>query len=173
MKKWIIRIAIILVAAFLLIGLVPFSREVHYSGTDYEFSLAGDGAVAEHKVIIDGTYSSSVFLKDRFNGTFYVSDVEGLLEDTKVSFTFEPAEIYRPLFHDEAGQPCSSEIAVMAFDRNFEQLALMFTTHYERTEDGIRAGYSDGESNFLVLGADNKEEALPQYCRMLEEKRYK
>ena len=171
MKKWIIRIAIILVAAFLLIGLVPFSKEIHYSGIDYEFSLAGDGAVAEHKVIIDGTYSSSLFLKDRFWGTFYVSDVEGLLVGTKVSFAFEPTEIYRPLFLDEAGQPCSSEIAVMAFDRNFEQLALMFTTHYERTDDGIRSGYSDGESNFLVLGAKNKEEALNRYSRMLEEKR--
>jgi len=171
MKKWIIRIAIILVAAFLFVGLVPFSKEVHYSGTDYEFSLAGDGAVAEHKVIIDGTYSSSLFLKDRFWGTFYVSDVEGLLEGTKVSFAFEPAEIYRPLFQDEAGEPCSSEIAVMAFDRNFEELALMFTTHYERTDDGIRSGYSDAESNILVLGAQNKEEALTRYSRMLEEKR--
>ena len=59
----------------------------------------------------------------------------------------------------------------MAFDRNFERLALMFTTHYERTDDGIRSGYSDGESNFLVLGAQNKEEAMTQYSRMLEEKR--
>ena len=171
MKKWIIRSILILLIVLLFIGIIPFEKEISYSATDYEFALDRDGAVASHEVRIEGKYYTSLLLKDRFDGTFYVSDVEGLLEGTKVSFAFEPAEIYRPLFHDEAGQPCSSEIAVMAFDRNFEQLALMFTTNYERTEDGIRSGYSDAESNFLVLGAQNKEEAMTQYSRMLEEKR--
>ena len=171
MKKWIIRSILILLVVLLFIGIIPFEKEISYSATDYEFALDRDGAVASHEVRIEGKYYTSFLLKDRFDGTFYVSDVEGLLEGTKVSFAFEPAEIYRPLFHDEAGQPCSSEIAVIAFDRNFKQLALMFTTHYERTEDGIRSGYSDAESNFLVLGAQNKEEAMTQYSRMLEEKR--
>ena len=71
MKKWLIRIVIVVLAVFLFIGLCPFSTEIHYSGTDYEFSLAGDGAVAEHEVIIDGVYSSSLFLKDHFQGTFF------------------------------------------------------------------------------------------------------
>ena len=173
MKKWIIRIIVTLMAIFVLIGLIPFPKEIHYSGTDYEFSLASDGAVAEHEVIIDGTYYSSLFLKDGFWGTFYVSDVEGLTEDMRVHFSFEPKDRYRPLFLGEAGQLHSSEIAVIFFERNFEQLALQFTYRYEKTEDSIRAAYGDGESNFLVLGAQNKEEALTQYCRMLEEKRYK
>lgn len=170
MKKWIIRIAILLVAIFVLMGFIPFSKEIHYSGIGYEFSLASDGAVAEHEILIDGTYSFCLFLKDRFKGTFYVSDVEGLLEGTKVDFAFEPSAKYYPVFPDEAGQPHSTEIAVIAFDRNFEQLAIMFTSQYEKTEDGIRTGYSDAKSNFLVLGAENKEEAMTRYSRMLEEK---
>ena len=170
MKVWILRLAVILVAIFVLMGLIPFSKEIHYSGIGYEFSLASDGAVAEHEVLIDGTYSACLFLKDRFQGTFYVSDVEGLLEGTKVDFAFEPSAKYYPVFPDEAGQPHSTEIAVIAFDRNFERLGIMFTTHYEKTEDGIRSGYSDAESNFLILGAENKEEAMMQYSRMLEEK---
>ena len=159
-----------LLAVFLLVGLTPFSKEIHYSGIDCEFSMASDGAVAEHEVLIDGTYSSCLFLKDRFKGTFYVSDVEGLLEGTKVDFAFEPSSKYYPVFPDEAGQPHSTEIAVIAFDRNFERLGIMFTTHYEKTEDGIRSGYGDAKSNFLVLGAENKEEAMVEYARMLEEK---
>ena len=170
MKKWMFRIAVVLLGVFLLIGIIPFSKEIHYSGTDYEFSLAADGAVAEHEVLIDGTYTASLFLKDNFQGTFYVSDVEGLMEETKVYFTFEPTAHYRPLFSDAYGQPHSSEIAELIFERNFEQLAIMFTTNYEKTEDGIRSGYSEAESNFLVLGAENKEEALVQYSRMLKEK---
>ena len=171
MKKWVLRIVAALLGVFLLTGIIPFSKEIHYSGTDYEFSLAADGAVAEHEVLIDGTYSASLFLKDSFRGTFYVSDVEGLLEGTKVYFTFEPTTCYRPLFSDAYGQPHSSEIAELVFESNFEQLAIVFTTHYEKTEDGIRSGYSKAESNFLVLGAVNKEEALKVYSRMLEEKR--
>lgn len=170
MKKRILWVVIALAAVLVLVGMIPFSRDIHYEGTDFEFSLSSDGAVAEHDILIDGTYSSSFLLKDRFRGTFYVSDVEGLLEGTEVAFVFEPTECYQPLFHDESWQPHSSEIALIAFDKNFEQLAVMFTSRYEKTDDGIIAGYSQAESNFLVIGAKNKEEALNRYTRMLEER---
>jgi hypothetical protein len=171
MKKWIVRIVITLLALFLLIGLIPFSKEIHYSGTGYEFSLASDGAVAEHEIRIDGTYSSVLFLKDRFWGTFYVSDVEGLTEDMTVNFSFEPGKRYHPAFQGEAGQPHSTEVAVLFFERNFEELAIQFAYKYEKTEDGLTTGYGDGISNFLVLNATNKEEAMKVYSRMMEEKR--
>ena len=92
------------------------------------------------------------------------------MEGTKVHFTFEPTACYRPAFPDAQGQPHSSEIAQIVFERNFQELAIMFTTHYEKTEDGIRSGYSDAESNFMVLGAKSRAEAQSQYSRMLEEK---
>ena len=171
MKKWILRITLALLAIFLLIGLISFSKQIHYSGTGYEFSLASDGAVAEHEIRIDGTYSSCLFLKDYFWGTFYVSDVEGLTEDMTANFSFEPGKRYHPAFRGEAGQPHSTEVAVLFFERNFEELAIQFTYRYEKTEDSITAGYGDGISNFLVLGAANKEEALMQYSKMLEEKK--
>jgi len=172
MKKWLLRVLAVLLGIFLLIGIIPFSKEIHYSGTDYEFSLAADGAVAEHEVVIDGTYSASLFLKDRFWGTFYVSDTEGPTEDMYVSFAFEPKNRYRPVFLGEGGQPHSTEISVIFFDRNFERLAIQFAYKYERTEDSITSAHGDGESNFLVLGASNKEEALKVYSSMLKEKEY-
>ena len=171
MKKWIIRIVIAAVAVFLFVGIIPFSKEIYYSGTAYEFSLASDGTVAEHQVLIDGTYSSCLLLKDRFWGKFYVSDVEGLTEEMTVSFAFEPTDCFYPVFLGEAGQPHSTEIAMIVFEKNFEQLAMMFTTKYERNGDSLTTAFSDSESNFLVLGAANKKEALTQYSRMLEEKR--
>jgi hypothetical protein len=74
------------------------------------------------------------------------------------------------VFLGEAQQPHSTEIAVIFFDRNFEQLAIQFTYKYEKDEDSITAGYGDGISNFLVVGAENKEEALAVYTRMLEKR---
>jgi hypothetical protein len=170
MKKWIVRIVITLLALFLLIGLIPFSEEIHYSGTGYEFSLASDGAIAEHEIVIDGTYSSILFLKDRFWGTFYVSDVEGLTQDMQVNWTFEPNRWHHAYFQDYAGQAHSTEIVKIFFDRNFETVALQFATKYEKNGDTLSVAADNGKSNFLVLGAKNKEEALEVYARMLKEK---
>ena len=170
MKKWSVRIVIALLTTVLLVGLVPFSEDIHYSGTAYEFSLQADGAVAEHTVLINGTYSTCLFLKDRFWGTFYISDIEGLTEDMKVNWKFEPYRYYFPHFLGEAGQPHTTEIVKLFFDRNFERLALQFATKYEISGDTLTVGADENLSNFLVIGANNKEEALIQYKVLLEEK---
>ena len=171
MKKWIVRTVIILLAVLLFIGIIPFEKVISYYATDYEFALDRDGAVATHEVRIEGKYYTSFLLKDRFWGKFYVSDVEGLTEEMTVSFAFEPTDCFYPVFLGEAGQPHSTEIAMIVFEKNFEQLAMMFTTKYERHGDNLTTAFSDSESNFLVLGAANKKEAVTQYSRMLEEKR--
>ena len=168
MKKWIIRIAIALLAIFLLIGLIPFSKEIHYSGTAYEFNLARDGAVAEPEVLIAGTYSSILFLKDRFWGKFYVSGVEGLTEDMSVNWKMEPDRWHHAYFQDYAGQAHSTEIVNIYFDRNFEAIALQFATKYERNGDILSVAADREKSNFLVIGAADKEEAMTQYSRMLK-----
>ena len=169
MKKWVIRTVIVLVAVFILLGLVPFSKEIHYTGIGYAFSLAADGAVAEHEIVIDGTYSTILFLKDRFWGTFYVSDVKGLTEDMSVNWKMEPDRWHHAYFQDYAGQAHSTEIVNIYFERNFEAVALQFATKYERNGDKLSVAADKEKSNFLVIGAANKEEALNQYIRMLEE----
>lgn len=172
MKKWIIRIIVSFVVLLMLIGLIPFSKDIHYSGTAYEFALESDGAVAEHEVLIDGTYSSLLFLKDRFWGTFYISGVEGLTEDMSVDWKMEPNRWHHAYFQDYAGQAHSTEIVNIYFDRNFETVALQFATKYERDGDMLSVAADNSKSNFLVIGAENKEEALNQYSRMLEEKQF-
>ena len=170
MKKWILKGLAVLLGVFLLLGLIPFSKEIYYNGTAYEFALARDGAVAEHEVVINGTYSTSLFLKDCFWGTFYVSDVEGLSEDMRVNWRFEPNRWHHAYFLDYAGQPHSTEIVKLFFDRNFENVALQFATKYEKDGDILKVAADIENSNFMVIGAKDKEEALTQYFRMLEEK---
>lgn len=170
MKKWILRIFLALLGLFLLLGFIPFSKQIHYSGTAYEFTLAQDSAVAEHNVVIDGTYSSCLFLKDCFWGTFYVSGVEGLTEDMHVNWRFEPNRWHLPYFLDYAGQPHMTKMIGIYFDRNFEQVALQLATKYEKDGNTLKAGADQDTSNFLVIGALNKEEALNQYTRMRSEK---
>lgn len=166
MKKWIIRTVLVLLAVFVLLGFIPFSKQIQYSGTEYSFSPAFDGAVAEHQVIVDGTYSSILFLKDRFWGTFYISDVEGLTEDMRVNWKFEPNRWHHAYFLDYAGQAHSTEIVRLCFERNFEQVALQFATKYEQDGDTLTVTADRENSNFLVIGAKNKEEALAVYSQL-------
>ena len=100
-----------------------------------------------------------------------MSDVEGLTEDMRADFTFEPNRWHHAYFLNYAGQPHSTEIVKIYFDRNFTTVALQFATKYERDGDLLSVAADNEKSHFLVLGAENKEEALLQYTRMLEEKR--
>ena len=172
MKKWIVRTAVIFLAVLLFVGIIPFEKEISYHATDYEFALDRDGAVASHEVRIEGKYYTRLLLKDQFSGTFYVSDVEGLTEDMHVDWKFEPNRVSHIMyFLDYAGQPHSTQIVKLFFDRCFETVALQFATKYEKDGDTLRVAADNEKSNFLVLGADNKEEALKVYSRMLEEKK--
>ena len=90
-----------------------------------------------------------------------------------VNWRFEPNRWHHAYFLDYAGQAHGTEIVKLFFNRNFEQLAMQFATKYEREGDTLRVAADNEESNFLVIGADNKEEALSQYTRMLKGKQPK
>ena len=82
----------------------------------------------------------------------------------------EPYRWHHAYFLDYAGQAHTTEIVKIFFDRNFEAVALQFATKYEKTGDILKVAADNDKSNFMVIGANNKEEALSQYIRMLEGK---
>ena len=170
MKKWIVRSLFMLLAVFLLIGVIPFSEAVYYCGTDYEFSPIDETLAIPHEVIVEGTYSTIFLLKDRFYGTVFISDVEGMEEAMPISVSCDPTRFLHPDFQDLYGQAHSTEIMQMFFTRNFEQLAFQFAIKFERDEDSLTAWANDKESNFMVLGAKNREEAYTQYQQLLKDK---
>ena len=67
---------------------------------------------------------------------------------------------YCPEFQNDYGEPISSNIAQILFDKNFSTLAVQL--------EGI-----DGDSRFLVLNASNREDALSQYAYLLDAKELK
>ena len=170
MEKKIVLAAIVLLALIFLIGCIPFSHQVTIRETAMEYSLHTEDTAIPHEVRIEGTYCTSLILKDSFWGKFYISDVEGLTEDMRVEFFFDPESRHYPVFLGEAGQPHSAEAAVVFFDRNFEALAVQFAAEYERTEDHLTFSCSDSDGNFLVLGAQSRDQALAVYEKLLKEK---
>jgi hypothetical protein len=98
---------------------------------------------------------------DSFQGTFYISDIGGIEKNrNNAHFNFNPKYRYCPEFQNDYGEPISSNIAQILFDKNFSTLAVQL--------EGI-----DGDSRFLVLNASNREDALSQYAYLLDAKELK
>lgn len=127
---------------------------VEYSTVDSEISI-------EHEIVIEGIYYDSSLNYDSFQGTFYISDIGGIEKNrNNAHFNFNPKYRYCPEFQNDYGEPISSNIAQILFDKNFSTLAVQL--------EGI-----DGDSRFLVLNASNREDALSQYAYLLDAKELK
>ena len=170
MKKKVFRIAVLVVLAVLLVGIIPFPHAVSYNGSAMEYSLTQEDVAIPHQVVIDGTYYTSLITKDRFVGTFYVSDIKGLDEDMTVDFRFQPAYRYHPAFLKPSGEPCLTEIGMLFFSRNFEKLAIQFAYKYEESDDGESFARNDSLSPFIVIGAENRDAAIAEYTKQLAKK---
>ena len=64
--------------------------------------------------------------------------------------------------------PKITEIGVVFFDRNFNSLAFQLAYEYIEKAGGISMSCRDDESNFIVLGANDRDEALKIYQKLLE-----
>ena len=170
MKKKIIKVSVIAVLIALLVGFIPFPKEISYHGTEVEYSPNDETVAISHEVIIEGTYYTSLLSKDRFHGKLYISDVGGLEEDMTADFWFHPRHRYQPVFLNWAGEPHLTSVGVMFFSRNFEILAIQLAVKYEERDNGSSVSFGDKQSNFIVLGADTYEEALEVYNTLLAKK---
>ena len=164
MKKFWCAILIFLVALTVLLRLgAPFPREISYRGTAMEYSPVDETVAIPHEVIIEGTYNRVIFGKDTFEGTFYVSDVDGLAYcENNVSFRIE-RNPGTPDFRDAYGQPHSTELFEARTLRYFRNLTVMFADTFELRPDGSSASFNYKTGHFLVLHAENREDALKEY----------
>ncbi len=164
-----------LLAVCILVGLLmrhPIS--IDYEGQAMEYSPIDASISINHEVIIKGTYYSRPFGRDRFQGTFYISNVEGIgKNEDNADFNFNPKYRYCPVFLDDYGQPSSSQVAQILFDKGFRTLSVQFTSQGSEDENGIHTTTSDASSHFLVVNAPDREAALSQYTSLLEEKSFR
>ena len=171
--KRIAILSIVLIIALLIFLLFPFSVHIRYEGIVTEYSPVKADIAIPHEISIEGGYYSSILGKDRFRGSFYISDVKGLTKVTNnAHFSFDPRCRYSPTFLDGYGQPHSTEISTLFFDKDFQRLGIQFNYVYT-IGNGYRSGSSnDDTSNFIVIGAASREDAISQYSQLLKEKKY-
>lgn len=171
--KRITILSVLLLAILLSVMLFPTSVRVCYEDVAMEYSLTEPDMAIAHEISIDGYYYSSILGKDRFRGSFYISDVKGLTRETNnAHFSFDPRYRYSPAFLNAYGEPRGTEISTLFFDKNFQHLAVQFAYIYTMGEGLTKASTSDHLSTFLVVGAASREDAISQYTRLLDEKSF-
>lgn len=157
----------------ILLGFLFFPSSVHicYEDTVMEYSLTETDLAIPHEISIEGDYYSSILGKDRFRGSFYISDVKKLSrEKNNAHFSFDPRYRYSPTFLDSYGQPLDTEVSTIFFDKNFQRLAIQFADLYTDNDGSISRVTSWDTSTFCVAGATSREDAVSQYTRLLNEK---
>ena len=159
-RKFIIG-GITLAVTVLAGALIRTPTSIDYRGQIVEYSTVDSEISIEHEIVIEGIYYDSSLNYDSFQGTFYISDIGGIEKNrNNAHFNFNPKYRYCHEFQNDYGEPISSNIAQILFDKNFSTLAVQL--------EGI-----DGDSRFLVLNASNREDALSQYAYLLDAKELK
>ena len=171
MKKKIVKIVVIVLILIIGLGQIPIPHSVFIKETAIEYSLSQEDVAIPHEIFIDGTYYTRLIGKDRFVGAFYVSDVARMEEGTWAEFDFEPWKRHHPGFRLPSGEPVTTGIGMIFFERNFETLAFQLAYEFIEHEDGYSMSHSDGESNFIVVGAIDRDDALAIYQKLLAERK--
>ena len=59
---------------------------------------------------------------------------------------------------------------MLFFSRNFEKLAIQLAFEYVERDNGKSVSFGDNQSNFIVIGAENRGAAIAEYTKQLAKK---
>ena len=169
-RLWLTILTVLLVFVILILLTIPFSTEISLHRTAMEYSPVDERIAIPHEVVIEGTYYHKILGKDSFQGTFYVSDVQGMEYcEGNASLSIGSRNAGPPTFRDEAGQHNTTELFAVYCTQYFNDVAVLFADTYEVEENSISATANYSTGNFLVLNAQSREEALTQYKQLQNE----
>lgn len=166
-KLWIFVLSFLIFITLTFLLPEPFPKEISYTGTAIEYSPVDETVAIPHQVQIEGTYYRKLIGRDYFLGTFYVSDVEHMVLSEGGTRLFISRENGSPAFPTDYGNGWGmTGIFEIYSTRYFKEMALMFTEELEVREDGSSASARYDTAHFLVLDAQNREDALAKYEKL-------
>ena len=86
--KWLIVLAALCLAAYLVIWYMPHSEEVSWSGTAVEYRMDDMDFAADHEAVIQGTYIWNRAGKRTFEGSFWIDGLD-IDPDGRTKLTLE------------------------------------------------------------------------------------
>lgn len=159
-----IAIAVILLNIALYV-FVPEQTEVLIDQTVTEYAADDESFAKEHTLQLSGMLTRSMLAKSTFEGTIWMSDVEGMDAPMGVHLTRADGR-WSGYFTDEAGQPHSAntELAEINAGKSFENIVITFwDTRTERTDGGVSAEFDLDTAHFAAVDAGNRRAALTQF----------
>lgn len=116
----LVTVFTLLVILALVAVLIRIPTSIDYSGQIIEYSTVDSEISIKHDIAIEGIYYDNALGRDSFQGTFYISDIEGIGKNlNNVHFDFNPRYRYCPVFYNDYGEPIGSGIAQIFFNKNF------------------------------------------------------
>ena len=153
---------VILILNIALFVLVPQQTPVEINETVTEYAADDEAFAAEHTLQLTGTLTKSMIAKNTFEGTIWMSGVDGLDAPLGVHLTREDGR-WSGYFTDADGQPegASSDLAEINAGKDFDDIVITFWDARAQKEDGgISASYDAGTAHFAAVGAANRRVAL-------------
>ena len=86
--KWLIVLAALCLAAYLVIWYMPHSEEVSWSGTAVEYRMDNMDFAEDHEAVIRGTYTWNRAGKRTFEGDFWIDGLD-IDPDGRTQLTLE------------------------------------------------------------------------------------
>lgn len=154
--KWLIGLAALCLAAFLVIWYMPHSKELSWSGTAVEYRTDDAGYAAEHGAVIEGTYTWNRAGKQAFEGNFWIDGLD-MDSGTRARLTLEPGA---DQFYDSAGQPRTMLICGVIQGPDGQGAAALLWDEYTVENGHISASLEQGR-RFICIGELSRQDAVP------------
>lgn len=159
--RWLIGLAVLCLAAYLVIWYMPHSEEVSWSGPAVEYH-SDDMDFAEDRVaVIAGTYTWNRAGKGTFEGSFWIDGLD-IDPDGRAKLTLESKKTHydeRAQFYDAAGQPVTTQVYDVLWGTGGQGAVVRLWDEYTKDAEGRRAAFGQGR-RFLCIGTLSRTDAI-------------
>lgn len=159
--KWLIVLAALCLAAYLVIWYMPHSEEVSWSGTAVEYRMDNMDFAEDHEAVIRGTYTWNRAGKRTFEGSFWIDGLD-IDPDGRTKLTLESKKSHydeRVQFYDAAGQPVTTQVYDVLWGVGGQGAVVRLWDEYTRDAKGSYAAFGQGQ-RFICIGTLSRRDAI-------------
>lgn len=159
--KWLIGLAALCLAAYLVIWYMPHSEEVSWSGTAVEYHADDADYAAAHEAVIAGTYTWNRAGKRTFEGSFWIDGLD-IDPDGRAKLTLESKKTHydeRAQFYDAAGQPVTTQVYDVLWGVGGQGAVVRLWDEYYAEDADATFAFGQGR-RFLCVGTLSRADAI-------------
>lgn len=159
MKRKLVVLAAIVLAALLIFLLLPKSSMIHVQTTVYEYALNQEEPIAEHEISIGGRFTKRLFREDVFSGHMLVSGYPET-DGASVYIQFWKDHDFGTISYQQGGVPVwDTELEQIYANKDFSKFAIQLF-EVAQDEEAIHSAWNSETGRVLC--------PAPDYATMVE-----